>query len=103
LEFAKRTDRADSPLILRTIDVFKSAIEPRIASEVGADDPMSGITELCKALASMGTPLSVSTADKIENVVRKLRLSLFMPIPDSEEDFLALEADLRREDVQGVF
>lgn len=103
LEFAKRTDHVDSPLVLRAIDVFKSAIEPRIASKVDADDPMSGITELCKALASIGTPLSVSTADKIESVVRKLRMSLFMPIPDSEEDFVALEAKLRREDTQGVF
>lgn len=103
LEFAKRTDHVDSPLVLRVIDVFKSAIQPRIASKVDADDPMSGITELCKALASIGTPLSVSTADKIESVVRKLRMSLFMPIPDSEEDFIALEAKLRREDTQGVF
>lgn len=102
LEFSKRTEYVDSPLILRVIDVFKSAIKPRIASKVDAEDPMSGITELCKALASVGTPLSVSTADKAEAAVRKLRMSLFMPIPESQEDLIALEAKMRREDTQGV-
>lgn len=103
LEFAKRTDHADSSLILRTIDVFKSAIKPRIASKVDAEDPMSGITELCKALASIGTPSSVSTADKIESVVRNLRMSLFAPIPVSEKDFAAIRTKLAREDTQEVF